>query len=276
MMIRHLGWVVAVAAVCVGWVGSVVASPMELDAALADGRDVVFEGLDTASGAGVTLNGARVGERHPPYSTFKIPNLLIALETGVEKDLDHGRHWDPVARPAQASWPKDWAQDQTLSSAFRHSVVWYFRDIAREVGTARYRAFLNHLSYGNALAPEGSDDFWLGGSLEISPHEQIVFLRRLLAGEFGFSERALKSFQTVSVLKAADGYTLHGKTGTGRVTDGVGPFEGWLVGYVERPGAAPFVYALYAHGGPSIDSLAFRRGMVERLLKEAGALPKEW
>ena len=34
--------------------------------------------------------------RHTPWSTFKMPNLIIALETGTAPSLDYALPWDPV------------------------------------------------------------------------------------------------------------------------------------------------------------------------------------
>src|SRR5690606_35531926 len=107
------------------------------------------------------LDPSRADERQPPFSSFKIPNLLIALETGVAQNLDRRIPWDPARRPAASYWPKDWRQDQTLATAFTRSAAWSFQDLALEIGTERYRDYLRRFAYGNANAPAGSDSFWL-------------------------------------------------------------------------------------------------------------------
>ena len=43
------------------------------------------------NGDEVALEGSDVDTRHAPWSTFKMPNLLIALETGAASSLDHKR-----------------------------------------------------------------------------------------------------------------------------------------------------------------------------------------
>ncbi len=64
-------------------------------------------------------NPERAARRYCPASTFKIPNTLIALETGALKDKDELLKWD--GKKHQFA---DWNKDQTLASAFAASCVW--------------------------------------------------------------------------------------------------------------------------------------------------------
>jgi beta-lactamase class D len=203
--------------------------------------------------------------------------LIIALETGVAPALDHHRAWMSERRPSFDFWPEDWKQDQTLASAFRRSAVWYFRDIALEVGGARYRSWLEHFSYGNQRAPDDNDIFWLGGPLAISPREQVDFLDGLLTGRFDVQQTTLEALRKVSLLRERSGHRLHGKTGAGSLQGGGfdEAFEGWLVGWIERPEQLPVVFALYV-SAPDFQSIArFRLEMSTRLLQRMGALPPD-
>jgi beta-lactamase class D len=262
------------ASLCLADVVAVTASDFEgLEQEIGD-RDVLFYAIDLASGKHFAYQPQRADERHRPYSTFKIPNLLIAMELGIESGLDHERQWDQAQRPASTFWPSDWREDQTLRTAFRRSAVWYFRDIALEVGGERYRHFLQDIGYGNAEAPDDSDLFWLNGPLMISPKEQTLFLERLLTGQLPIGEAALTALEEASFLTAMSGSTLHGKTGAGPVDadDFDGAFEGWLVGWVRRPENAPLVFALYVRG-PNFGSIRdFRRQMSIRILQAIGTL----
>ena len=79
----------------------------------------------------------------------------------------------------------------------------------------------------------------------------------------------------MSHLKSHQGVSLHGKTGSGPRGRGDfdGPFEGWLVGWVERPGRKPVVYALWA-AAPNYESLKdFRQQAAEELLSRQGFWP---
>ena len=149
---------------------------------------ITFCALDMTEESMIVLDENAVDRRRAPWSTFKIPNLIIALETGVATDLAHWRDWNQH-RPAANYWPTAWKQGHSLASAFKRSVVWYFQEIALEVGTTRYRKDLLRFGYGNASVPMHSDDFWLGGPLIISPREQTHFLKRVLDGSLVISDR---------------------------------------------------------------------------------------
>lgn len=125
--------------------------------------DVTFCAFDLVAETITALNAENLDERHAPWSSFKIPNLIIALETGAARDLDHERLWDPARRPAAPYWPSAWRQDQTLRTAYQRSVPWYFQDVALEVGAEPYRSALTKYGYGNAEMPDNDDGFWLGG-----------------------------------------------------------------------------------------------------------------
>lgn len=241
-------------------------------------RDVVFFAEDRASGQAYVVQRDRIHDRHSPWSTFKIPNLLIALESGVAADLDHKKTWDPEKYPPRDYWPEAWRGDQTLRSAFKHSVVWYFKEIALEVGFGRYRKDLASFRYGNSQVSGELDEFWLGEPLQISPIEQVNFLSTLLAGKLGISERSIDALKEASLSNAKDGFVLHGKTGAGPAEPGnfKGQFEGWFAGWVERPDQEPLVYTLYTRGKDFKSIRTFRRDISEELLMKIGALPPDW
>ena len=235
-------------------------------------RSVAFFAQDLGTGACYQLNPLGVDQRHAPWSSFKIPNLIIAMETGVAPSLGFKIAWDPKRRPRQTYWPADWAQDQTLETAFRRSAAWYYQELALRIGGPRYRQWLSRFAYGNALVADGDDAFWLGGSLRISPREQARFLARLLTGELGVSARSRAALEVVSLIDSRPGADLFGKTGSGPLLAGKfeGPFEGWLVGYLRRQGRQPIVYAL----GPDYASIKqFRQQISEALLQEMGVWP---
>ncbi len=230
-----------------------------------------FLAVDLSNGAQWVLDGSDIDARHTPFSTFKIPNLLIALETGVESSLDAHRDWDSDRRPPALWWPDVWERDHTLRTAFQESVVWYFRDIALAVGTERYRDFLSAWNYGNANVPDGSDDFWVTGALTISVTEQVQFLSNLLRGNLGLSDAARIALVEAAWAEERGNVTLHGKTGGG-YSDGWA--KGWYVGFLTRTDAAPVVFALHLRGATWASIRDVRRPLAERLLQEAGFWPE--
>lgn len=247
-------------------------------------RDVIFYAVDLETGDHFAYQPERIDERHIPYSSFKIPNLVIALETRVATSLQHERVWNEQLRPAESYWSSDWKQNQTLESAFKRSAAWYFQDVALEVGGDRYRRMLQAFSYGNAEVPDNNDEFWLDGPLTISPKEQALFLEKIVTESLSIQPTTLESLRAASFLGEISGHQIYGKTGSGPViAEGEefegwdefdGEFEGWLVGWVNKPTASTVVYALYVRG-PNFGSIqSFRGQMSVMFLRAIGALPE--
>jgi beta-lactamase class D len=244
-------------------------------AAELQGVTIAFLARDLETGTDYVLEGSDLDSRHPPWSTFKIPNLLIALETGVAPSLEAWRDWDPERRPATDFWPDSWKQGHTLGSAFARSAIWYFQDLALEIGADNYRKWLSDWDYGNASVTDGSDDFWLGGSLRISVREQVDFLEALVERELNLSGPTYDALDIASLQGEAPGVSLHGKTGTGPddPDDLAGSFTGWYAGYLQRDGRAPVVFALYM-AAPSFARLRdFRKAFSLTLLEATGLAP---
>jgi len=176
-------------------------------------------------------------QRFSPCSTFKIPNSLIALETGVADDVQFKLPWDSIRTPAQP-WMFDrepfkyWLQDHTLQSAIKYSVVWYYQEIARRVGADRMNQYLQQINYGNNDASSAIDRFWLCGSLKISAKEQVDFLKKFYTHELsGFSAANMKAVKDIILYESVDNHRLYGKTGGGNCMPR--KVIGWYVGWVE-------------------------------------------
>jgi beta-lactamase class D len=180
----------------------------------------------------VCYNHARITKEFIPASTFKIPNSLIALETGVVSDENFVIKWDSTHYGIEP-----WNRDHTLITAFANSVVWYFQEIARRIGQTRMQHFVDTLRYGNRDISGGIDRFWLDGGLRISQLQQIDFLRRLYAYQLPVSMRSIDIVKKIMILEKTDSYTLSAKTGLALRTDRE---IGWLVGYLERDGNVYF------------------------------------
>ncbi len=200
-----------------------------------------------------------------PASTFKIPNALIALETGVVADADSIIFpWDKVVRDFDA-----WNQDHSLRTAFKASAVPVFQDIARKIGPDRMQQYVNAFDYGNReIAGAPIDTFWLNGNLRISAMQQIDFLQRLYRGELKASKQNQEIVRDIMYLEVTELGTLRGKTGA--VGIGVAPGAkaslGWLVGWLEHGPNKPYFFAL------NLDvhdpkHLAMRLPLVKTLLK---------
>jgi beta-lactamase class D len=191
-----------------------------------------FVMYDRKNDSMVCYNRERISKEFTPASTFKIPNSLIALETGVATDENFALRWDSTKYRVES-----WNKDHTLTTAFANSVVWYYQEIARRIGQKRMQHFVDTLQYGNRDISGGIDLFWLRGGLKISQLQQIDFLRRLYSYQLPASKRSIDIVKKIMILEKTDTYTLSAKTGLALRTDRE---IGWLVGYLERDGNVYF------------------------------------
>lgn len=180
-----------------------------------------------SDGAEWTGGAERVERRMLPASTFKIPNSLIILETGVVTDPDADiLAWDGVARSP------GWDADQSLRTAFRRSAVWAYQHWARQVGHGRMGEAVTRLAYGNAEigGPDEIDVFWLEGPLGISAREQVDFLQRLHARTLPVDAGIQASVIDIMEHRSGEDWTLYAKTGWAIRDE---PNHGWYVGWLE-------------------------------------------
>ena len=151
-----------------------------------EGTSGTFVGYKVDEYLIVASDKERSGEPQLPASTFKIPNSIIALETGVVGDPDKDIFkWDGVVRSIEA-----WNKDHTLRSAIAASVVPVYQEIARRIGAERMKRHVDLLEYGNRDIGGGIDQFWLTGGLRIDPVQQIDFVDRLRRGTLPVSTRS--------------------------------------------------------------------------------------
>jgi beta-lactamase class D len=187
--------------------------------------------------------GTQCDARNSPASTFKIAIAVMGYDADILSDA-HAPAWP--YKEEYAAWRESWKTTIDPTSWLRESVVWYSREITRRLGAERFKDYADRFDYGNRdLSGDpgqsnGLSNAWLSSSLQISPVEQVAFIRKLLSHQLPASERALD--QTIAILPQftlADGWTAHGKTGTGFQ---VGPDSkpdrdrqfGWFVGWAQK------------------------------------------
>ena len=61
------------------------------------------------------------------------------------------------------------------------SAVWVFQQFATAIGRERELEYLRTFRYGSATFEHDVTNFWLNGDLQISPLEEVAFLRRMFA-----------------------------------------------------------------------------------------------
>lgn len=168
-----------------------------------------------------------------PASTFKIPNSIIALETGVIKNDSAVFKWDGEKRRF-----KKWEQDLTFKEAFRASCVPCYQEVARKIGVNRMKTYLKKLNYpGMVFDTLTIDNFWLQGKSKISQIQQIDFLERFYFSKLPISKRTENIMKDIIIIEKTESYTLSGKTGWGMRNK---IDNGWLVGYLETNNSVYF------------------------------------
>jgi len=205
-------------------------------------------------------NTERAAERLLPASTFKIPNSIFGLESGVIEDEKFVIKWDGIEREV-----KTWNQDMDLCSALKVSCVPYYQELARRVGKDKLQEYLNNTDYGNKTIGNAVDRFWLDNSLKISADEQIRFLNKFYDYELPFSKRNIDIVKNIMSQEFYPASTLKFKTGTGNKQDGT--FVGWLVGFVEKENNV-FFFAFNIEAGNFPEVSELRNRISRQILKE--------
>jgi beta-lactamase class D len=225
----------------------------------------VFLLLDLKTNKLIEYKGISKDTMLIPASTFKIPNSLIGLETGVLKNEMSEFKWNGTTYQNQA-----WNKDQNLREAFQNSTVWYFQELARKIGEKHMKKFLAQFNYGNQNTGGGIDQFWLSGDLRISPLQQLEFLKSLWSEELKLSKKTTRTMKKVFVVEKKGKSTLYAKTGWG-FTDGND--IGWYMGVVENEKSTYlFVHALVSKDSRLPYFGESRKALARKILAESGVL----
>lgn len=207
----------------------------------------------------------RSGQAVLPASTFKIPNSVIALETGVVGDPDKDVFkWDGVVRNIDA-----WNRDHTMRSAIAASAVPVYQEIARRIGVERMQKYVDLFEYGNRDIGGGIDQFWLNGALRIDPVQQIDFIDRLRRGALPVSKRSQDLVRDILPVTQSGDAVIRAKTGVVAALVGQ-PSLGWLVGWAEK-GSANTVFALNLDVSEP-RHIADRMKLAQQCLADIGAI----
>lgn len=197
--------------------------------------------LDVESGAPLYRKGD-CEKRLPPASSFKLPLALMGFDAGILSGSQSPRwpyksEYDAPKRDRKEVDPTIWEAD---------SVLWYSREITRQLGAERFAGYAKVLGYGNedVSGTPGKNDglthSWLSSSLQISGDEQAAFAWRLARNELAVSREAMERTRAIiPSFAASDGWTVKGKTGTTWLRKRNGSYDrtkplGWFVGWAEK------------------------------------------
>jgi beta-lactamase class D len=203
----------------------------------------------------------------PTASTFKIFNSLVALETGVIPDELAVLTWDGIPRTLPT-----WNRDLNLREAFKISAVWFYQVLARRAGYDVMQQYIQAAEFGNQTigTPAELDQFWLNGTLQITPEQQVDFLRRLYQDDVPFSARSRTLVKDIMITEQTPDYTIRGKTGWYGFGNDQITNIGWYVGYVETSENVYFFATNIDIHKP--DDAAARLAITRRCLQELGVL----
>jgi len=203
--------------------------------------------------------GDKCETRVSPSSTFDIALSLMGFDSGL------------LTTPDSATWPdgtgslgavEDGQAPTTPRTWLRNTDVRYSQELTKALGLARLQQYVDNIHFGNrdltgdAGEDNGLTQAWLSSSLQISPGEQIQFVRMLLLRDLLFSAEAVeKTIASMPVFPAGGGWTVRGVTGTGfqRMADGTRDRNrqfGWFVGWAERAARRVVFVRLVEDEGP--------------------------
>ncbi len=175
-----------------------------------------------------------------PASTFKIINLLIALETRVIRNEEEIVKWPGETDTTLYGYRPDIYHDMSVREAFKVSAGWVFTELSKRIGKTEYLQYLDKCHYGNGNLSHPSEDFWNFGSFAVTPREQLNFLQKLYKNELPFSEENMSAVKRIMEDEIHADYRIHAKTGWTRDS---GVNTGWWVGYVEKE-SGPYFFVI--------------------------------
>ncbi|MFD2166973.1 penicillin-binding transpeptidase domain-containing protein [Thalassotalea euphylliae] len=221
-----------------------------------------------ASGELFKHNPKRADTRYRPFSTFKIPNSMIALDTGVVNDLSQTFSANTNMYPPESWWPSSWtSKAHTLRSAYQVSAVPLYREFATQIGEQRMVKYLADFDYGNQNISSGLDNFWLEESIKISATEQVSFLRKLYHQELPLKNETYALLKPLTEHQTHPTHVIYAKTGTGTLSNTLA--EGWFVGAIEDNGQW-HIFAAHASEGSFRDVVKKRMIIAEKYLSHYG------
>ena len=201
--------------------------------------------------------------RITPASTFKVPHALAVLDAGV-LTADEVFRYDGTG-----DWPASARRDHTLSSALRHSVLWYFQRVAQRLGAEREKAYLQKFAFGNMDSSSALTSFWVGGSLQVTPEEQQSFWLKLYENQLPIAAPAVAMVKAMliqprgAVTNAAGTHPFDApwpkdtsvSSKTGSAADRSGQGARWLIGYIKK-GTREFIFVSCVIGPRDVEANA--------------------
>lgn len=186
--------------------------------------------LDNSKKQFIVSDTTEIRKESLPASTFKIINLLIALETKTIKDENEVVKWVGKTDTIKYGYRPEIYHDMTVKEAFEVSAGWVFIELAKKIGKDNYKKYLAKCNYGNLNLSQKETDFWNFGYFAISTLNQVEFLKKMYDYDLSFSKRNIDIVKKVMVTELNEKYTISAKTGWTRENN---INTGWWIGYLE-------------------------------------------
>jgi beta-lactamase class D len=198
------------------------------DACGVEGSIAIF---DNSNNQWIVSDTTTVMQESLPASTFKIINLLIALETKTIANEMEIIKWPGSTDTVKYGYRPEIYHDMTVKEAFEASAGWVFTALAQKIGKENYKKYLALCNYGNLNLEQPGADFWNFGNFGISPLNQVAFLKQLYKVDLPFSKRNMDIVKKVMIAEQNEQATIRAKTGWTRENN---INTGWWVGYLEN------------------------------------------
>ncbi|KVC40986.1 class D beta-lactamase [Burkholderia pseudomultivorans] len=222
-----------------------------LTTAAAQARPVCTVVADAATGR-VLVQQGDCATRVTPASTFKVAISLMGFDAGVLKD-EHTPTLDfHAGYPDWGGAP--WREPTDPARWMKLSIFWYSEQVTQALGQARFQQYTSAFGYGNADVTSRQGELsgvmgaWVNSSLQISPLEQVGFMRGIANRTPPVSAHAYDMTERITLIdRQPDGWIVHGKTGTGSpgARYDASHAYGWFVGWATRgPRKLAFAYLI--------------------------------
>jgi len=219
----------------------------------------------------ITHNEDRAATPYSPFSTYKIPHSIIALETKIISNTEQIIQWEEKKYPAETWWPKTWAGEHNLRSAIKFSVVPAYRHLATLIGDSVMQRYVDRFEFGNKDISSGLDSFWLNGSLRITAYEQVAFLKKFYNSQLKISAQTERNVKNILLQEQTENYKLSAKTGGGTIGRDQSAALGWYVGYLEKADNVYF-FALNIEGNSFNEILKPRVLITKSIFRALGII----
>jgi len=208
-------------------------------------------------------NYSRAATEYAVHSTSKIFWSIIGLEEGLIKNEEELIRWDSIKYPRMGNWPGGWAADQTVFTALKKSVNWYYFELLSLMTPELIEKYLNKLDYKQGFQVEKVHYFGLTYNIKKSALEQIDFLKRIYTNELKISDKTLATIKKGMLYQKTDQYTMYSRTGLGPIENGNG--IGWFIGFIEK-GNEVYYFALNVEDEDEGESAKLRFELSLRVL----------